>query len=223
MNSPELNLDSLPPLVGIGDAARVLGVSRTTVQKMVDSGTLEAMRTTGGHRRIVRQSIERHLQARLPGAQRRHDSRRLRVVIAEHDALQRERFREQVLSYHLPLEVTMCSDAVDALLQIERRKPHMVIADLQLSPFDGYQLLKILHDQPALLPPWLMATTRESLGEVTRRGGVGDALLMHGTPAWDRVRGLLEAACIRELGAAAVLAAQAEAMSPEAAEAMTEF
>jgi excisionase family DNA binding protein len=35
----------------------LLGISRTSVQKMVDSGLLRAMRTAGGHRRILRSSV----------------------------------------------------------------------------------------------------------------------------------------------------------------------
>jgi len=44
--------------VGIGEAAQILGLSRTSVQKLVDSGQLPAVKTNGGHRRILRSSID---------------------------------------------------------------------------------------------------------------------------------------------------------------------
>jgi len=44
--------------VGIGEAAHILGLSRTSIQKLVDSGQLPAVKTNGGHRRILRSSIE---------------------------------------------------------------------------------------------------------------------------------------------------------------------
>ena len=45
--------------VGTKDAAAILGVSVSSVQKMVNAGTLEAFRTSGGHRRISIESLQR--------------------------------------------------------------------------------------------------------------------------------------------------------------------
>lgn len=198
----------LPALVGIGDAAQALGVSRTTVQKMVDTGSLEALRTTGGHRRIVRQSLERHLQIRLPSTHRLNDLKQLQVVIAEGDAGLREAYRSEMLNMGLPLDITMCSDAVDALLQVERRKPQVLIVNLSLTPFDGAQLLKILRDQASLQPGYVLATGDATPQQLALAGGIGSALRMPGTPNWSRIQGFLEACCLSQLGSEAVLSEQ---------------
>lgn len=66
-------------------AARILGLSTTTVQKMVASGELEAWVTSGGHRRIFRSALDSKIQLR-------NDTdtgpRELRVLLAEDDAIQ---------------------------------------------------------------------------------------------------------------------------------------
>ena len=49
------------------EAATALGISLGTVQKMVESGVLEAWKTEGGHRRIPTSAIRDHLAQRQGG------------------------------------------------------------------------------------------------------------------------------------------------------------
>lgn len=51
--------------VSTTQAAKLLGVARGTVQRLVDIGKLEAIKTPGGHRKIALQSIERMLGSLL--------------------------------------------------------------------------------------------------------------------------------------------------------------
>jgi MerR family transcriptional regulator, light-induced transcriptional regulator len=52
--------------VSAGEAARRLGVSPITIQRWVDSGTLNAERTAGGHRRIYVTELRRLIAASRP-------------------------------------------------------------------------------------------------------------------------------------------------------------
>lgn len=194
------SMGSLPALVGIGDAARALGVSRTTVQKMVDSGSLQAVRTAGGHRRILRESLESHLSARMP-VRRLNEGRRLQVLVAEDNMLMRQTLEQRLGRMGLPLELHFSVDAVDALLQIERRRPHVIITDLRMEPFDGFHLLRILRDQPAFASQWVMVLTAMTPEDIEEKGGLPPSILLCAKPPqWERIRGFLEACCLRELG-----------------------
>lgn len=46
------------------EAAKLLGVSVNTVRRMVDRGTLRAIKSDGGHRKISESAIEKHLSQR---------------------------------------------------------------------------------------------------------------------------------------------------------------
>lgn len=48
------------------EAAVLLGVSLRTAQLWVDNGTLQAWKTTGGHRRVLRESVNRLLRGERP-------------------------------------------------------------------------------------------------------------------------------------------------------------
>jgi len=200
---PEDSIGALPALVGIGDAARALGVSRTTVQKMVDSGSLQAVRTAGGHRRILRESLESHLSARMP-VRRLHEGRRLPLMVAEDNMLMRQTLEQKLSRLGLPLELHFSVDAVDALLQIERRRPHVIITDLRMEPFDCFHLLRILREQPAFASQWVMIISQMTPEEIEEKGGLPGSVVVYGKPPqWDRIRGFLEACCLRELGTVA--------------------
>jgi excisionase family DNA binding protein len=66
------------------EAASALGISLGTVQKMVESGVLEAWKTEGGHRRIPSSAIRERLAQRQGS---KSPSTTLDVLVAE-DALQ---------------------------------------------------------------------------------------------------------------------------------------
>ncbi len=54
---PETARSIVPLYVSIGMAGQMLGVARTTLYRMIESGRLQAIRTPGGHRRILRESV----------------------------------------------------------------------------------------------------------------------------------------------------------------------
>jgi excisionase family DNA binding protein len=49
------------------EVAKLISLSRGTVQKMVDSGEFKCWTTTGGHRRILASSVEKYLIKRMKG------------------------------------------------------------------------------------------------------------------------------------------------------------
>ncbi|NDY90498.1 response regulator [Ideonella livida] len=60
--------DNVPDVLTTQQAARRLGLSVSSVQKLVGRGELTAWITPGGHRRIDRAAVERLAQARRQGA-----------------------------------------------------------------------------------------------------------------------------------------------------------
>jgi len=58
-------MNETPDVLTSQQAARLLGLSTTTVQKMVANGELEAWVTSGGHRRIFRSAVENMMPNRV--------------------------------------------------------------------------------------------------------------------------------------------------------------
>jgi excisionase family DNA binding protein len=90
------------------EAARLLGVSNTTVQTMVERGELRAWKTLGGHRRISVAAIERLRRERLGGERR--GAQALTVLLVEADEALRAVHEARLSSWGLPLRVLTAAD-----------------------------------------------------------------------------------------------------------------
>jgi excisionase family DNA binding protein len=128
------------PFVGTKDAAVMLGVSVSTVQKLVESGALEAWRTEGGHRRIPLASVEKSLAGRLdpPVAY----ARPLRVLVVEDSAVIRAAYAQMFQRQGHSIQVTYAADGAEALLLLAQITPEVLITDLVMKPIDGRLLIK---------------------------------------------------------------------------------
>jgi len=155
-------------------AARMLGLSTTTVQKMVANGELDAWVTSGGHRRIFRSAVEKMMPNRastLDGS----TSGALRVLLAEDDPLQVAYFQALVKRCTHPVTLTVVSDGSQALIQIERQRPDVVVTDLMMQPFDGYHLVKALATEAAYQSIAVLVVSAKSPSEARHDGEL---------PAW---------------------------------------
>ncbi len=172
------------PYVGIGEAAARLGLSRSSVQKLVDVGRLQAVKTEGGHRRILRDSLREQLDAMarrggfeasvleasdppLPAAAARRGAFTVQLVNGGPAALARLR---TVVQQALPqAHVEEAHDAVEAVLVLERLRPDVLVTDLQLQPFDGFRLAQLVKDRAEFRGVQVLVLTSSSGAEIARR------------------------------------------------------
>jgi len=192
--------------VGLGEAAQVLGLSRTSVQKLVDAGHVEAVRTGGGHRRILRSSLMSYRQGmaalgpresgRLPllPAHRAARSQPFEVLLVDDDDLTIEVLSTLVRSSFPEFICTLARDGMEAAAQIERQRPNVVVTDLNMEPLDGFRLARHIAARPEYAGICVLALTALSDEEVARRGGLPPDVLVYRKPLKaERLIGFLEA------------------------------
>lgn len=126
----------------------MLGLSVSTVQKLVTSGRLQAWRTGGGHRRIVLTSIEQEL-ARLREPETKPSPRPLRVMVVEDNRVAAAAYARMFAQWGGAIEPVYLTDGAQALLEITSIRPDILITDLEMGPVDGRLLIKTLRSQPA--------------------------------------------------------------------------
>jgi excisionase family DNA binding protein len=205
MNTGESQTEHSDEFVGLGEAAQVLGLSRTSVQKLVDLGHVEAVRTGGGHRRILRSSLMSYRQqmatqgprtepGRLPLMSRTARSQSFEVLLVDDDELTIE-VLSTLLERHFPQFVrSVARDGMEAVVQIERQRPNVVITDLNMQPFDGFRLARHISGKPEYAGICVLAMTALSEEEVQRRGGLPPDVLVYRKPLKaERLIGFLEA------------------------------
>jgi excisionase family DNA binding protein len=190
-------------VVSTSEAARMLGVSNTTIQFMVERGELEAWKTRGGHRRISVASIDRLRQSRSNRADRsRHsgnDSTTLRVLVVEDDEPLRRLYLQTMAQWDLPLQVMAAEDGMQALLMIERSRPDVLITDLNMAPMSGHDFLRRLRKQPEYNSMTIIVVTGVDAAEIEAGGELPRGVVLYGKPVpFEKLQGFLEAMAARK-------------------------
>ncbi|MCX7169081.1 MAG: helix-turn-helix domain-containing protein, partial [Proteobacteria bacterium] len=123
------------------EAARMLGVTMRTVQLWANSGLLTCWKTEGGHRRILRDSVERLLAARiLPesmpvapvAVSADQPAGPLRILVVEDDPDLLRLYRLQLARWPMQPEVTTAMNGFEGLVILGSLRPHLLIADLHM-------------------------------------------------------------------------------------------
>jgi excisionase family DNA binding protein len=155
------------------EAATLLGVSVGTVQLWVESGLLQAWKTAGGHRRVLRDSVEGLLHKKpAPPPETVPAPRRMRVLVVEDDANLLRLYGAQIARWPLATDVTLVDNSINALLHMGRGGPDLLISDLHMAGMDGFGMLKVLHEAPEMAYTKVVVVTGLDADEVKARGGV---------------------------------------------------
>lgn len=175
-----------------GEAADLLGMSVSTVQLWVESGILQAWKTAGGHRRVLRDSVDALLPKKPNAGQSPAVLRPFRVLVVEDDAYLLRLYQANLTSWPMHPEVKLIDNANSAVREVVRRRPDLLIADLQMPGMDGFRMLRALFRRPEMLSGVsIVAVTGLDESEIARRGGVPAGVqVMHKPIPFDRLLAL---------------------------------
>lgn len=134
------------------EAARILGVALRTVQLWVESGVLQAWKTAGGHRRIVRSSVQKLVEererAKRPVAQSAAAaaSRGATILVVDDDETMLKLYRLEIAGWSLPVpvEVVTARDGFEGLIKIGEVRPSLLITDISMPGMDGFKMIRTL-------------------------------------------------------------------------------
>ena len=172
-------------------AADLLGVSVGTVQLWVESGLLKAWKTTGGHRRVLRESIDSLLH-RAPGAAVPATAspdqpiqgvrERLRILVVEDDLALQRLYQVNLSRWDMAPEVTVLDNPIAALLHIGQASPDLLITDLHMPGVDGFYMLRALEHAPHVANTAIVVVTGLDAADIAERGGVPQGIEILGKP-----------------------------------------
>jgi excisionase family DNA binding protein len=191
-NSADQTVGSLErdAVITTREAADLLGVSLRTVQQWVEQGALQAYRTVGGHRRVVRASVERLLSQRRTEV----EGRTFRVFIAEDDPDLVKLYQMVITSWKLPLEISIANDGFRALMEIGTLKPDFLILDLSIPGMDGFALIRTLRSMPDLENTDIVTVSGMTPEDIEAKGGLPESVLLLPKPIpFDQLRERIEA------------------------------
>jgi len=157
------------------EAAELLGVAVSTVQLWTNNGSLRAWTTEGGHRRIIRSSVEEMCQQRdLSHDEGNHQQ--FSVVVVEDNVQQRRMYEKQFRAWGANTEVFTAKDGYEGLVKIGQTLPQMIITDLKMPNMDGFEMIKALKKMPELENATIIAISGLTDDEIAEKGGLPEGV-----------------------------------------------
>ena len=168
------------------EAAMLLGVSVGTVQLWVESGLLKAWKTTGGHRRVMRDSVSALLQNKpevmarqalvreypVPMAPVALAMRRLSVLVVEEDPALIHVYDTAIKKWPWTPDLTIAANGMTALLKMGRQSPDLLITELNMSQLDGFEMLRAIRSTPWLDTTAIVVVSGLDAVQIAARGGL---------------------------------------------------
>ena len=139
------------------EVAELLMVSPVTVRQWAQKGYLKAESTPGGHRRFLRQEIERFAREHQLSLQQ-PDRDELRILIVDDDPLVAESFT--ALFEEFPAVITeTAGDGFTAGQKMQTFQPHIILLDLLMPGLDGFTICQRLKADPTTRTVRIIAMT----------------------------------------------------------------
>ena len=161
---------------GTQRVARVCQVSPATVAHWIDQGLLKGHKTPTGRRRVEAAELVKFLRTRemtVPADLRDALGRDV-VVVVDDDHAYLQALTKTIEKAELGVEVVKASSGVDALLEIGRVRPSLIVLDFSLPDLNAVEVIERLLEPGRQLDAEVLVVTGGIREEEARRlHGVG--------------------------------------------------
>jgi excisionase family DNA binding protein len=138
---------TMAQFLSTAEAARMLGLSTTLVQTLVDQGDLKGWKTRGGHRRISLDSIQDYQNAARSamGAVTKSMVKPRVTVVIEKPQIMGKLMADSAV-WKFPVEVTFFESVTEALLELSSRRPDMLVVEMSMPRSHQVKTLQALEN-----------------------------------------------------------------------------
>ena len=132
----------------LGKVAAYCGVTRKTILRWVQDGTIESFSLPSGHNRVPRSALIKFLKAnKMPVPEELQDKSKKNVLVVDDDP----NIRKFIVNLFKPhFNVAEASNGVDACIAIGSKTPDIIFMDNLMPHMDGLQVCRQLKEHPKL-------------------------------------------------------------------------
>lgn len=141
-SADEANEHSENDLIGTYDAARLLKVAPTTVQRWIDDGAFPCFRTVGNHRRIRKTDLVEFLKKQNIQLPTELHEAAPKVLVVDDDVYVQKVLPKLLREKFAGAEVDAARDGVEALLKIGNWVPDLIVLDVVMPNMNGVEVVK---------------------------------------------------------------------------------
>ncbi len=136
-------------ILTVSQAGKYCGVSAKRITDWIEEGSLKAAKTTGGHRRVKREDLDRFLQEKgLPLPDISLIGARRKILVVDDDRIIVETIVQALEEDDYGYELISAADGFEAGLQISHFKPDLLILDIMMPDINGYEVCRKIKSAP---------------------------------------------------------------------------
>lgn len=181
------------------EACEIIGVSKTVVKRLADEGILKTWKTPGGHRRLLRSSVNEYIQkfnCAPPSDQIESTAQTgiyapFKVVIVDDDPLTQQLISSIVQRLNLDIFVHVAKDGYEGLIMIGKLQPQIIFSDLRMPNMDGYDMLKALRKNEETANTTVIVVTAVPQEQIDRERLPKDIVVIHKPIQADIIRSFI--------------------------------
>lgn len=157
------------------ETAKILKASVRTIQLWVEDGRLKAWKTPGGHRRVLRASVEEMLlnRRRVSGG----GGHNYEALLVSDDPDELAMLEKTLSNLGPDVHVRTSRDAYAALIRIGEVCPDLLVIDLEMPGLDDLRYLHTLMAEETRQPARIIALSTVGPDELMLRPGFPDGVL----------------------------------------------
>lgn len=157
--------ETTPQYLSTAEAARMLGLSTTLVQSLVDKNELKGWKTRGGHRRISLQSLQDYqTQAGSGVSSPGRSGRKPKLMVVIESSQQLPLLQQACDEWHFPIEIKFLDSVTTALLDLAVERPDMLVVEMVMPWAEQEKTLLALDNFNARSRPISMVLVSEEKG-----------------------------------------------------------
>ncbi len=151
-----------------GEVAELLMISPIRVRQLALKGELKSVTTPGGHRRFAYQEIERFVRERKLQLPWMADDK-LRVLIVDDDRQFTGYLSALFARFERWVVTEVSNDGFDAGMKVMAFAPNVVLLDLMMPGLDGFEVCRIIKQNPLSCDIRVIAMTGHASAEHKHR------------------------------------------------------
>lgn len=160
-------IESLKRTYSITEAADLCGINRITLWRWIKSGKLHAHRTPTGLFIIKQEDLESFIRKDLTFLDINLKNDNKTILIVDDDSSFRNLLKEILGRTDYIIEEA--ENAFEAGIKIMKHKPALIILDLYMPEMDGFEMCRIIKEEPNTSDIKILAVTGYATLEVEKR------------------------------------------------------
>jgi CheY-like chemotaxis protein len=129
----------------------------------------------------------------------------LRILMIEGNAERREQFQRRYSQWHLPATLEFCSNIYQAMLELARQQPDLLLVDLESNGINGCIMLNTLVGDSKLWTMHIVILSEYDAATLAERGILPQGTVFFGrTVKAEELRDYLQARCTQQVRSSAL-------------------